>query len=248
MTKKKDAVSEIQQEEPTAINDLNLWQRINGVRSEVRAVAKDKEVGYGDNAYNVATHEGVNNMLRPLLVKWGIIDFVALDKRKIVDSGKRFGKKENIVIRYEGRYAYVVVNIDKPEEREVFMVEGHGEDAGDKAPGKASTYAIKTGRNKMFAITTGEDEEGRIADDQLQKPGMTPMDPQQLDELLRRADDYFGDDADEVIKRMCEKIFEVDKAAAIPAQYHEQAMNLLKNQAIREKRIEDDKEDEPESL
>lgn len=246
MTKKKGTVNEIQSEttEDQEVTNLNLWQRINGVRSEVRAVAKDKQVGDGNFAYNVATHEGVNNMLRPLLVKWGLVDYVDLHKRTIVDTGKRYGKSQNIVIRYEGRYKYIVVNVDNPDEKTELMVEGHGEDAGDKAPGKASTYAIKTGRNKVFAITTGEDEEGRIADDQLSKPGMEPMDPEQLDELLRFADELFGEDADEKVERMCDKIFDVKKAAEIPAKHYDHAMSLLKNQAKREGKIED----EPEQL
>lgn len=213
---------------------MNLHQRINAVRADCTAVAKNKQVGTGSYAYDVATHEDVNNMLKPLLIKYGLIDDVSLWKRKIVDTGKRQGKNQNPVIRYEGRYRYTVTNIDTPEQQISIFVEGHGEDAGDKAPGKATTYAFKTGRAKMFSITTGEDEEGRISDDQLVNADNVPLEPEHLDALLHLADELFGDDADEKVQAMCEKIFNVEKVSMIPHKFSEQAQNLLKNQAKRE--------------
>jgi len=64
--------------------------------------------------------------------------------------------------------------------------------------------------------------------------------PSEVDEILMLAEDLFGDRADEVIKRMIEKVFAptntaIKQVGDIPEGQTEVAKNLLKNQARREK-------------
>jgi hypothetical protein len=212
---------------------VGLWQKINKVRANVTAVAKDKQVGHGDNQYSVATHEGVNKMLRPLLVEFGLVDFVSLRSKEIVDTTIRYGKNSMPLMQYRGQYDYTVVDIDTGDLINI-MVEGHGDDTGDKGPGKATTYALKTGRAKMFSITTGEDEEGRLDETQVVNQEAITVKPDQIDAILQKADELFGDKADSVLARMCDKVFTVTDVKHIPAIHFQQALNLLQNQHDRE--------------
>jgi len=68
------------------------------------------------------------------------------------------GKNQKV---YQGRYEMDIVNIDNPEEKVTHSAYAHGMDGGDKAPGKAHTYAVKIMLVKGFGIETGEDEESR---------------------------------------------------------------------------------------
>ena len=52
---------------------------------------------------------------------------------------------------------YRFVNIDKPEEIVEVKTFGDGLDTGDKAPGKAMTYADKYALMKAYKLSTGDD-------------------------------------------------------------------------------------------
>lgn len=243
-TKNEEPYDGILDEQAETFAHLNLWQRINHVRDECTPVAKDKEVGSGNFAYKVATHEDLNKMLRPLLVKYGLVDFVSIHERSIVDTGKKQGQKLLPVLRYEGQYIYTVQNIDAPDDNVAILVEGHGEDAGDKGPGKATTYALKTGRSKMFSVTTGEDEEGRIAEEQIQQPKLEVLTDEQADYLIEMVDTYWGDDGEEFLKRFGEHILQntygVASIIEIPRRHYEHALKQLENQAKRDGKVEVD--------
>ena len=62
---------------------------------------------------------------------------------------------------YQGEYEMDLVNIDNPQEVVTHTAFAQGMDGGDKAPGKAHTYAAKLMLVKGFGIETGDDEESR---------------------------------------------------------------------------------------
>jgi len=62
---------------------------------------------------------------------------------------------------YEGEFNIHFVNIDDGSDRLTVRIVGHANDNGDKAPGKAVTYATKSAILKVFAIETGENDESR---------------------------------------------------------------------------------------
>ena len=66
------------------------------------------------------------------------------------------------LIRFEAVYDITFLCADKPEDCHTISIEGHGEDYNDKAPGKAISYATKTGILKTFMIVTGENDEERL--------------------------------------------------------------------------------------
>ena len=149
------------------MSELNIYQRINKVMAEVEYVKKDKAVsGVGAN-YKAVTHDQVVSAVRSSLVKNGVViepkqisgEFLVLRDMNAKPAPVKMGL-------YTGSYEINFVNIDKPEERTSITVQAHANDNGDKAPGKAMTYAVKTAVVKQFYLETGEDDESRadIAD------------------------------------------------------------------------------------
>lgn len=138
----------------------NIYQRINAVQTEVSLVSKDTTVGYGNNSYKAVSHDGVLKSLRSSLVTHGIVcEPKQIGKGTSVDGFTNNGKPK---IRFEAVFDVAFINMDNPEDKVVATVEAHADDSGDKAPGKAISYATKTAMLKVFYIETGENDEERI--------------------------------------------------------------------------------------
>lgn len=163
---------------------LNIYQRLNEVRKAVEYVRKDKKVeGQG---YMAVTHDAVTALVRPHLVAQGVIVVPSLVEAKVVDTGTVTAKSTPI-IRYEGFYEIAFVNGDDPTDRVTLRLESHALDQGDKAPGKAISYAVKYAMLKLLSLETGEDEEQRF-DSKAEKKGVhRPADGarERLDEPTR---------------------------------------------------------------
>ena len=101
-------------------------------------------------------YDEVIAMLRTLIIKHGIV--MAVRQTEMVQVAGLEGKNQKI---YQGRYEMDLINIDSPTDRVTHSAYAHGMDGGDKAPGKAHTYATKIMLVKGFGIETGEDEESR---------------------------------------------------------------------------------------
>jgi hypothetical protein len=137
---------------------LNIYQRINEVRKKATYVQKDKTVA-GQN-YKAVTHDAVTALLRNHLIDQGIV----IVPRLMASSVENIGATSNgtVIIRYTGKYEVDFVNCDDPTDRVTVPGEAHANDFGDKAPGKATSYATKYAMLKLFSIETGEDDEGRV--------------------------------------------------------------------------------------
>ena len=141
------------------MSELNIYQRVNAVMKEVQYVQKDKKV---DGKYTVVTHDNVVAQLREHLVKHGIVIYPEQTKNSIItDKDVASGVK---MLLYSGEYKIHFCNIDNPKDRISVKVNAHAADNGDKAPGKAVTYATKMALLKVFSLETGDDEESRGAD------------------------------------------------------------------------------------
>ena len=137
----------------------NILQRINAVRKAIGYVQKDKSVSTGGGSYKAVTHDTVTAMLRPEMVKHGIVCFPELIAS--ASLAKEEGSKQ---FRYEATYAFHFVNVEEPTDRLTITIQAHAMDNADKAPGKALSYAKKYAMLKLFEIETGEDEESRYAE------------------------------------------------------------------------------------
>lgn len=143
------------------MSDLNIYQRINAVMKEVDYVKKDRAVSGGGANYKAVTHDQAVSVIRASLVKHGIVIEPKQREGEFVqmrDLNLPVPVKMGL---YSGFYDVHFVNMDKPEDRTVVSVEAHANDNGDKAPGKAMTYAVKTAILKQFTLETGEDDESR---------------------------------------------------------------------------------------
>jgi hypothetical protein len=129
--------------------EMNIYQRINAVMEEDLYVRKGS-AGQGTGV----NYDDVIPLLAPAMRKHGIVQVITQT------SMVQIHEKGNQRI-YQGEYKLELVNIDKPEDRATYTAFAQGMDGGDKAPGKAHTYAAKIMLVKAFMLETGDNEESR---------------------------------------------------------------------------------------
>lgn len=151
--------TQAEQDAAVAAKPLNIYQRINEVRKSCPYIKKNKEVT-GAGTYMAVTHDHVTAELRPYLIAQGIVIVPRLVSSVVADTGT-FTRNQIPIIRYEARYEIDFVNMDEPSDKVTVPIEAHALDQGDKAPGKAASYATKYAVLKLFSIETGEHEEDR---------------------------------------------------------------------------------------
>jgi hypothetical protein len=135
---------------------VNIYQRLNKVREQVEYIRKEKKV----ETYMAVTHDQVTAMVRDHFVKHGIVMVPTITRSAVKETGTTTSKGTPF-IRFEASYRFDVVNMDDPTDKFSLEIEAHAIDHGDKAPGKALSYAKKYAVLKLLDIETGEDEEGR---------------------------------------------------------------------------------------
>ena len=133
------------------MSDLNIYQRINAIKEEQSIYIKKGSAGQGTGVQ----YDEVISVLAPLLCKHGVL--ITTDKHG--DSRQRETKKGAYI--YECDHKITYINIDVPTDRFETVIEAHAQDGGDKAPGKAVTYATKVSILKVFSIESGDKEESR---------------------------------------------------------------------------------------
>lgn len=135
------------------MSELNIYQRINNVMKKVKYVQKDAKI----QGYKAVTHDQVTSVLRQAMVDEGIVVVPSQHEGELL-----VGKDEkNKMILYKGQYVIKFVNVDNPSDSMSLMIESHANDNGDKAPGKALSYAVKSAMLKVFCLETGENDESR---------------------------------------------------------------------------------------
>lgn len=137
---------------------MNIFQKINAVMKSTSYVKKDATVGWGNQSYNAVSHDAVAGMLHPLLAEHGIVVFPSLTASESILGHTSKGSEK---IRYEATYEVSFVNVDDPADRLVLEIQAHADDNGDKAPGKAVSYAVKMAMLKVFMLETGDNDESR---------------------------------------------------------------------------------------
>jgi hypothetical protein len=134
---------------------LNVFQRINAIKERVAYVRKDKQV----ENYKAVTHDAVTAEVRPWFVEQGILILPVELSSHTLEVGKT--QKGSAIYRFEAKYRIDFVNVDHPDDRLSIELTAHANDHGDKAPGKAVSYATKYAILKVLQLETGENEEGR---------------------------------------------------------------------------------------
>lgn len=137
----------------------NIFQRMLAIQSELGYVAKNLNVATSKTSSYKATGEvDVLNAVKPLEEKYGVYSYAS--EREIVESDTivsktQYGEKSNFYMRLKTVYRFV--NIDDPKDYIEVTSYADGIDSGDKATGKAMTYADKYALMKAYKISTGDD-------------------------------------------------------------------------------------------
>ena len=170
---------------------MNIYQRMSAITKEINRVAKNLSVDAGKSSYKAVGEADVLEAVKPAEDKYGVYSYPF--DRDIVESGVITSEST-----YQGqtrqrnqqfmrlRVVYRFVNIDKPEEYIDVATYGDGLDSGDKAPGKAMTYADKYALLKAYKITTGDDPDQKASEPMTEKSTNTPMISDRQMEFLRK--------------------------------------------------------------
>ncbi len=141
-------------------NDKSIYQRILAVMEDVKRVEK-KETNL-EQKYKYASESDITEMIRPLLVKHGLVLLMTKNGETRWRS-RGEGKSQIAGITM----TFTLVNVDKPEDRITYEMSGEGMDGGDKNEYKAFTGCVKYALAKPFLVSTGDDAEEAEKKDRL---------------------------------------------------------------------------------
>ena len=158
----------------------NIYQRLAEAMNRCTYVKKDTKVtGFG-GGYSAVSHDAVTAKVRQHLLAVGVIAMSSViesnETREEIHAKNGMRTVFRCSVVMETRF----VNIDEPSDSIVVRSIGTGEDSGDKAPGKAVSYAVKYGLLKALMLETGDD-----ADQDASIHRAAPVDP-----LKQRCTDY----------------------------------------------------------
>ena len=133
------------------------------ITTEISTVAKNLKVQVNKTAsYNAVSERDILDAVKPIESLYRVYSYPY--ERNIVESdvltketeyNGQTTKTNSLYMRVETIYRFV--NIDNKDEFIDIKAYGDGIDTGDKAPGKATTYADKYALMKAYKISTGDD-------------------------------------------------------------------------------------------
>jgi len=151
--------------------EMNIFQKMEAITNELGFVAKNLNVAVSkNNSYKATGEVDVLEAVKPLENKYGVYSY-AID-REIIESdtltqNTQYGEKTSLFLRMKVTYRFV--NTDNPQDYIETISFAEGIDSGDKASGKAMTYADKYALMKSYKISTGEDPDQK-ASEEYKKP------------------------------------------------------------------------------
>lgn len=145
------------------IKDLNIYEKLSLITTEMAVIEKNLKVEMTKTkSYKAVSERDVLDNVKPLEAKYRVYSYPL--ERKIIDKdilvketeyNGSVTKTNTLFMRLETTYRFV--NMDNPEQYIDIKTYGDGLDTGDKAPGKAMTYADKYALLKSYKISTGDD-------------------------------------------------------------------------------------------
>lgn len=147
----------------TTVSEMNIYQKLAAIAAKMPVVDKTLTVDNGKKPYSAVAEKDVLAAVKPLEEKYHIFSFPVarrqttriVEKEYVTDGQNR---KLNVILAgIEVTYRFV--NTDNPQEYVDTIAFGAGMDTGDKAPGKAMTYADKYALMKMYKISTGDNND-----------------------------------------------------------------------------------------
>lgn len=141
------------------IKDMNIFEKMSCITNEIGVIEKNLKIEVNKTrSYKAVSERDVLDAVKPLEYKYRVYSYPA--DREIVENGTLttktdYGEKNSLYLRLQTEYVFV--NIDDTSDQLSVIVYGDGIDTGDKAPGKAMTYADKYALLKAYKISTGDD-------------------------------------------------------------------------------------------
>ena len=180
------------------IRQMNVFQKIHAVSSEIGRVAMSLNVDTGNNkSYKAISINDVVDALIPLIEKYRLA-IVPGDKTIIqsdqITTTTKFGEKQQFFVRVAAKY--LIVNIDNPADSVITGGYGDGIDPGDKATGKAITYARKYALIDAFNLSKGDDPDEKASEEYQKIQVCSPEDVQKIMSL------YTDKEIGTMLKRM----------------------------------------------
>ena len=142
----------------------NIYKKMLDATSEIEKVAKNLSIITGKDkngkaiSYKAVSELDIIEAVKPVEIKHGIFSYPFARKiveSDIISSETQYGTKKQFFLRVETTYRFV--NVDEPTQYIEVVAYGDGIDSGDKATGKAITYADKYCLMKAYKISTGDD-------------------------------------------------------------------------------------------
>lgn len=126
------------------IKKMNIYEKMSLITEEIGVIEKGLVVSISKtNSYKAVSERDVLDGVKPIEKKYRVLVMFPLYSLSFI--------KVSLSITYR------FVNIDNPSEFIETIVYGDGLDTGDKAPGKAMTYADKYALMKAYKLSTGDD-------------------------------------------------------------------------------------------
>ena len=153
------------------IKDMNIFERMLNITSEISNVNKNLTVGEGKSKYKAVGEADVLKAVKELEAKYRVYSYPV--NREVIESSmytttNSYGdEKNNIFSRIKTTYRFV--NIDKPEDYIETITFAEGIDTQDKGSGKAMTYSDKYALMKSYKIITGEDPDQNPSEENSKK-------------------------------------------------------------------------------
>ena len=145
------------------IKTLNIYEKLSMITAEIGVVEKNLKVQVNKtSSYKAVSERDVLDAVKPIEQKYRVYSYPAsrqiIDRDILVKETEYQGtvnRTNTLFMRVETVYRFV--NIDNPDEFIETTVYGDGLDTGDKATGKAMTYADKYALMKAYKLSTGDD-------------------------------------------------------------------------------------------
>ena len=187
------------------VKEMNIYEKMSAITAEIGVVEKNLNVKVNSNSsYKAVSERDVLDAVKPIEQKYRVYSYPA--NRKIVDRDVLTKETEyngtitrtnTLFMRVETVYRFA--NIDKPDEFIETTVYGDGLDTGDKASGKAMTYADKYALMKAYKLSTGDDPDKEASPEHGYEK---KAEPKATTKQIALVEDLY---TDEEIERICKK-------------------------------------------
>ena len=187
------------------VKEMNIYEKMSAITAEIGVVEKNLNVKVNSNSsYKAVSERDVLDAVKPIEQKYRVYSYPA--NRKIIDRDVLTKETEyngtitrtnTLFMRVETVYRFV--NIDKPDEFIETTVYGDGLDTGDKASGKAMTYADKYALMKAYKLSTGDDPDKEASPEHGYEK---KAEPKATTKQIALVEDLY---TDEEIERVCKK-------------------------------------------